>query len=44
MYKFHKNYDTAKDEVKTARNCIYPNDGFVHQLKSYWKVLENREE
>ncbi len=42
MQKDLKTYDIAKQEVKSARNCIYPNDGFVHHLKNYQKVLEKR--
>ena len=42
MQKWNKSYDVSKEEVKLSRSCIYPNDGFVHHLKSYDKVLQKR--
>lgn len=42
MQKWNKSYEAAKEEVKLARSCIYPNDGFVHHLKNYDKVLQKR--
>ena len=42
MQKYNKDYDNAKEEVKKLRKCIYPNDGFVHHLKYYEKVLNQR--
>lgn len=42
--KYLMTYDDAKDKVKKRRPCIQPGDGFIHQLRSYAKVIQNREE
>jgi protein-tyrosine phosphatase len=36
-------YDDAKERVKKRRPCIHPGDGFIHQLKSYARVIQKRE-
>ena len=40
MYKLALTLDSAVLTVRKARGVIYPNPGFIHQLKAFEKKLK----
>ena len=42
MKEYRQSLEEAMAMVKVKRNCINPNDGFIHQLRAYEGILKAR--